>query len=185
MEIDFDATEKVSDYVTIPAGTYACRVAEVRPGTTRAGDERWSLRLVVSEGQHIGKQAAWDSVVFSTRGRARARLVFHALGLPATGRVHVDPADLEGRQAFVEVRPVEYTAPGGSTVRRNEVPYDGYRAIPEGTAPEATTPEGTPERAPAGPRAVTPVPGRKRPGRNGKEEAGSNGASEEPGEIPF
>ena len=41
--------------------------------STRAGDERWSLRLVVAEGQHVGKQAAWDSLVFSTRGRARAR----------------------------------------------------------------------------------------------------------------
>ena len=44
MEIDFDSAESISDYVTIPTGTYLCRVAEVRPGTTRAGDERWSMR---------------------------------------------------------------------------------------------------------------------------------------------
>lgn len=128
MEIDFDEFDgKRADYVTVPAGTYLCRVAEVRPGLTRGGDERWSLRLVVAEGQHVGKQAAWDSLVFSTLGRARARLVFFALGLPASGRVQVDPKDLEGRTAFVEVRPVEYASPQGETVRRNEVPYDGWK----------------------------------------------------------
>jgi hypothetical protein len=128
MEIDFDATDRVSDFVTVPAGTYLCRVTEVRPGTTRGGDERWSLRLVVAEGQHIGKQAAWDSMVFSTRGRARARLVLQALGLPNSGKVQVEPRDLEGRVALVEVRPSEYQDQAGAIVRRNEVPYDGYKA---------------------------------------------------------
>lgn len=130
MEIDFDAADRISDYVTVPAGTYLVRVAEVRPGLTRAGDERWSLRLVVAEGQHVGKQAAWDSLVFSTRGRARARLVLAALGLPAKGKVKVEPADLEGRHAFAVVRPAEYSSPTGELVRRNEVPYDGYRPAP-------------------------------------------------------
>lgn len=130
MEIDFDARDGVSDYVTVPAGTYLCRVAEVRQGTTRAGDERWSMRLVIAEGQHVGKQAAWDSLVFSTRGRARARNVLHALGLPAAGKVRIEPRDLEGRSAFVEVRPAEYQSPSGEVIRRNEVPYDGFRRVP-------------------------------------------------------
>ncbi|MCA8953658.1 MAG: DUF669 domain-containing protein [Planctomycetes bacterium] len=130
MEIDFDATESVSDYVTVPAGTYLCRVVEVRPGTTRGGDERWSLRLVVAEGQHVGKQAAWDNLVFSTRGRARVRLVMQALGLPSAGKVRIDPGDLENRTALVEIRPAEYQSAAGQTIRRNEVPYDGYRRVP-------------------------------------------------------
>ena len=148
MEIDFDAADRVSDYVTVPAGTYLCRVAEVRPGQTRAGDERWSLRLVVAEGQHVGKQAAWDSLVFSVRGRARARLVFAALGLPAKGRVQIEPADLEGRHAFVQVRPSEYSSPAGDLVRRNEVPYDGYKPAvdtPPGPAPTQTPVDGPPD----------------------------------------
>jgi hypothetical protein len=148
MEIDFDATDRVSDYVTVPAGTYLCRVAEVRPGTTRAGDERWSLRLVVAEGQHVGKQAAWDSLVFSTRGRARARLVLHALGLPATGKVQIEPRDLEDRTALVEIRPAEYQSQTGDIVRRNEVPYDGYRPLPaDGAAVAAEPPPRTRKRA--------------------------------------
>lgn len=128
MEVNLDDNGgSVSDYCLIPAGTYLCRITEVRPGTTRAGDERWSLRLVVAEGQHVGKQAAWDSLVFSTRGRARARLVLQALGLPSTGKVQIEPKDLEGRVALVEVRPAEYQSPCGHVVRRNEVPYDGFR----------------------------------------------------------
>ena len=130
MEIDFDASDRVSDYVTVPPGTYVCRISEVRSGTTRAGDERWSMRLVVAEGQHVGKQAAWDSLVFTTRGRARARMVLQALGLPSSGKVQIEPSDLEGRQALVEIRPAEYQSPAGEVVRRNEVPYDGFRALP-------------------------------------------------------
>ena len=133
MEIDFDSADSVSDYVTVPPGTYLCRVAEVRTGTTRAGDERWSVRLVVAEGQHVGKQAAWDNLVFSSRGRARVRLVMQALGLPAAGRVEIEPGDLEDRSALVEVRPTEYQNAGGQMIRRNEVPYDGYRLVPDAT----------------------------------------------------
>lgn len=135
MEFDFDAKDHQKDYVTVPAGTYVCRVAEVRPGSTRAGDERWSLCLVVAEGQHVGKQAAWDSLVFSPRGRTRARMVLQALGLPASGKIQIEPADLEGRSALVEVRPAEYQAPSGEVVRRNEVPYDGFRRLPEADGP--------------------------------------------------
>jgi hypothetical protein len=141
MEIDFDAVGEVNDFVTVPAGTYLCRVTEVRTGTTKSGDERWSLRLQVAEGQHVGRQAAWDSVVFSSRGRARARLVFVALGLPSRGKVRVVPDDLVGRTALVDVRPVEYPSPTGEVVRRNEVPYDGYRAAPEGAGGRDVRPE--------------------------------------------
>lgn len=151
MEIDFDGSERVSDYVTVPAGTYLCRIAEIRPGTTRAGDERWSLRLVVAEGQHTGKQAAWDSLVFSTRGRTRARMVLQALGLPASGRVQIEPADLEGRHALVEIRPADYQSPSGQVVRRNEVPYDGFRAMPDDPVP--SPPQRSGERAAASERA--------------------------------
>lgn len=132
MEIDFDSAEGVHDFVTVPSGTYLCRVGEVRIGMTRSGDERWSLRLVIADGQHLGKQAAWDSLVFSTRGRTRARMVFAALGLPSKGRVQVEPQNLEGRTAMVEVRPAEFATPDGGLVRRNELPYDGWRSVEGG-----------------------------------------------------
>jgi hypothetical protein len=168
MEIDFEDTDRVSDYITVPAGTYVCRIAEIRPGTTRAGDERWSLRLVVAEGQHVGKQAAWDSLVFSARGRARARTVLQALGLPASGRVSIEPRDLEGRQALVEIRPAEYQSPAGDVVRRNEVPYDGYRvATADRTSADA---------------APTPSP---RPANGARRNAGATNGLAGDDAIPF
>lgn len=144
MEIDFDSAEPASDFITIPAGSYVCRIAEVRCGRTRANDERWALRLMVAEGEHVGKQAAWDALIFSTRGRSRARQVLAALGLPATGKVTINPVDLEGQTALVEVRPAEYTSPGGEVIRRNEVPYGGFRPIP------------TTENEPADPQCENP-----------------------------
>lgn len=140
MEINFDAKDSVSDFVSVPEGTYLCRVAEVRVGETKSGDARWSLRLLVADGQHVGKQAAWDSLVFSVRGRARARLALRALGMPTEGKVDIDPADLTGRDALVSVRPTEYESSSGQLIRRNEVPYDGYRATdPDAGAPARPT----------------------------------------------
>ncbi|MCU0867869.1 MAG: hypothetical protein MUC36_29135, partial [Planctomycetes bacterium] len=104
----------------------------------------------------------WDSLVFSTRGRARARMVLQALGLPASGKVQIEPADLEGRAALVEIRPAEYQTPSGEVVRRNEVPYDGFRALRDRDDGVASTP--VPARRPGRPDANEPV---------------------EPGDIPF
>jgi hypothetical protein len=177
MEIDFDAHDRVSDFVTVPAGTYLCRVAEVRPGTTRAGDERWSMRLVVAEGQHVGKQAAWDSLVFSTRGRARARMVLQALGLPASGKVQIEPVDLEGRTALIEIRPAEYQSPAGEVVRRNEVPYDGFRALPGDGGGDATTRDSN--AAAADPSRDGPAPASPRPAPRHSRGTGADD------EVPF
>jgi hypothetical protein len=121
-----DGDGRMNGFITVPAGRYVCRVAEVRAGTTRDGDERWSLCLAVVEGEHAGRFAVWDSIMFSSRGRARARLVLRVLGLPARGAVAIEPNDLCDRRAVVEIRPAEYTGPDGVTVRRNEVPYAGW-----------------------------------------------------------
>lgn len=118
------------NYTTVPEGTYRCRIDEIRQGCTRAGDLRWSLRLIVTEGEYRGRQAAWDSLVFSTRGRARVRKVLKAFGLPGTlAQLELDPDDLQGQEAMVKVLQATYTSASGETVTRNEVPYDGYSAI--------------------------------------------------------
>ncbi len=142
MEVDFDSVDDVSDFVTIPPGTYVCEVAEVRVGTTRNGDPRWAMRLVVAEGEFVGRQAAWDGLVFSTRGRARVRRVLGAMGIQNRGKVEIRPEDIERRRVVVEVRPAAFDGPNGETIRRNEVPYDGYRPLPEGDAgkPRPATP---------------------------------------------
>ena len=129
MDLEFTKTPPATDFTSVPPGTYLCEIADVRAGATRSGEERWSFKLLVKEGEFAGRHAAWDSLVFSDRALPRVRRVFGALGFPTEGRVRVEPKDLEGRTAFVEVRPSEYRNALGETVRRNEVPYAGYRAV--------------------------------------------------------
>ena len=139
-----------ADYTTVPEGTYLVRITEVRNGTTKNGDERWGIRLVVAEGEFVGRQAAWDNLVFSHRGITRIRRVFEAFRLPVKGRVSVQSENLVGRQAFAEIRSSEYVHPDGARIRRNEVPYSGYSPCPE---------DGPPPRAPdKGPPDVEEIP---------------------------
>ncbi len=127
-----EVREPVSDYITVPEGAYRCRVAEVRVSETRAGDERWSLRLDATEGDYARRFAAWDALVFSARGRARARLVLRALGVDDLPGLSADR--LIGREAMISIRRAEFEAPSGEIIRRNEVPYDGWRPLPAGGA---------------------------------------------------
>jgi len=102
-------------YLSVPAGTYLCEVAEIRTRTSRAGDELWSLRLVVVEGEHTGRHAAYDNLVWSLRGRVRLHRVLCAFGLKAEGRTGIEPEDLQGLRALVEVRPTRTARPSATT----------------------------------------------------------------------
>ena len=130
MEINLDDDDSFdADFISVPEGEYLCRVEEVRWGQTRGGGERWSIRLVVDEGEHEGKQAAWDSLVWTARGKIRARLILKAFDLPYKGVVNIYEADLIRRRAYVTVRPAVYQSDeSGIVVKRNEVAFDGYRS---------------------------------------------------------
>ena len=141
MELDLDNAEQISDFVSVPAGTYVCEIEEVRERHTRAGDDLWALRLVVAEGEFVGRHAAWDNLVFSSRGLNRVKPVLKALGLPADGKVELTPEQLKGRKVLVDVRPAEYHSPEGVMTRRNEIPYDGYRPLTGGTGGTGTPAE--------------------------------------------
>ncbi len=143
MRFDLDTKPQTNDYVTVPAGTYLCKITDVNPGTTKNGDVRWGIRLVVAEGEFTGRQAAWDGLVFSPRGMARVRSILGALGLPNTGSIDLEPEHLQDRPVFVEVRPSEYRHPDtGELIRRNDVPYSGYRRVAE--QPDGETPAAAP-----------------------------------------
>ena len=142
MRLDFETTDQIADFVTIPAGTYLCRIAEIRDQQSKAGDTMWGIRLVVTEGEFTGRMAAWDNLVFSSRGLHRVQSILEALGLPADGTIELNPEDLIDKEAFVEVRPAEYHSPEGGMTRRNEIPYGGYRRL----APDPGPDKGTAER---------------------------------------
>lgn len=127
MEIDFSQVEDTEDYATVPAGVYACRVAEVREGYTRDGDRRWGMRLEVAEGEYAGRTAGWDGISWSERGLQRAKFVLSKLGFDTAGRLEVDAPDLIGCTAWIEWRLEDRVDPiTGQRSRRLRVPFLGY-----------------------------------------------------------
>jgi len=128
MEVDFSEVEEVEDYQSVPEGSYLCRVAEVRQGWTQAGDERWTYRLEVVEGDFAGKTAAWDGVSWGERGRRRAKHVLGAMGFDVAGRIALDAQDLVDRRARVTVVAEERVdAQSGVKQVRPRVPFQGYQ----------------------------------------------------------
>jgi hypothetical protein len=138
MQFDFSQVNDVESYVSIPEGTYTCRVAEVREGVARDGSVRWSLRLEVAEGDFAGRTAAWDSLTWSERGIRRVKLVLRALGLDVSGAVDVQSSDLVGLRARATFQPEEREDPlTGRRVVRMRVPFAGYAAANAPHAPGA------------------------------------------------
>jgi hypothetical protein len=130
MKIDFSSVDDLESYVSVPDGTYACRIAEVREGVTRDGSARWAIRLEVAEGDHAGRTAAWDGLVWSERGLPRVKQVLAALGFDVSGTLELHPQDLNGLRARVQFVTEEREDPlTGRKVTRLRVPYAGYEGI--------------------------------------------------------
>jgi len=136
MQVDFSAVEDVESFVSIPEGTYRCRVAEVRDGLTREGAPRWAFRLEVCQGDHAGRTAAWDGLIFSERALPRAKQVLARLGFDVRGRLEISPGDLLGREVVASFVLEERENPTtGGRIVRLRVPYLGYEPATENGAP--------------------------------------------------
>jgi len=130
MKFDFSTVDDAESFVSIPEGTYLCRIAEVRPGLTREGSPRWGLRLEVREGEYAGRTAAWDGLVFSERGLPRVKQVLGRLGFDVSGTLDLQPDDLVDLQAKVQLLTEERENPlTGKRIVRLRVPYAGYESI--------------------------------------------------------
>jgi len=129
MRLDFSTIDDTESYVSIPEGTYLCRIAEVRESRTRDGAPRWALRLEVADGEFAGRTAAWDSLIFSERGLPRVKHVLERFGFDVSGPVEVHPPDLLDRRAralcLLEEHEDRLT---GRRQKRLRVPYTGYEA---------------------------------------------------------
>lgn len=127
MQVDFSLVEDVESYVSVPEGTYLCRVAEVREGLTRDGSPRWALRLEVAGGEYAGRTAAWDGLPWSERGLPRVKQVLAMMGFDTSGRLEIEASDLVDRQIRVQLLTEEREDPlSGRRVARLRVPYMGY-----------------------------------------------------------
>jgi len=130
MKLDFSNVEDAESYVSIPEGTYVCRIAEVREYSTREGSPRWSIRLEVAEGEYAGRTAAWDSLVFSERGLPRVKQVLQRFGFDVSGPVDLLPNDLVDLRARAQCLLEEYEDKlTGRRQARLRVPYLGYESL--------------------------------------------------------
>ena len=136
MKLDFSSIEDAESYVSIPEGTYLCRIAEVRPGLTREGSPRWAFRLEVADGEYAGRTAAWDALIFSERGLPRVKQVLARLGFDVAGTLDLHPADLLDLRVKVQFLTEEREDPlTGRRVVRLRVPYSGYESAGNGRHP--------------------------------------------------
>ena len=146
MRFDFSSVDDIDSYVFVPEGEHACRVADVREGTSRDGSVRWSFRLEVLDGEWAGRTAAWDSLTWSERGVYRVKKVLEALGLDVRGELEIQPQDLLNLQARVRVVPEEREDPvTGRRQVRMRVPYLGYAPRSEESGAVAESEVAVPE----------------------------------------
>lgn len=132
MRFDFSQVQDVESFVSIPEGSYPCRVAEVREGLARDGSVRWSLRLEVLDGEYAGRTAGWDGLTWSDRGVLRVQRVLEAMGFQVTGEVDIEPSELLGRQVRATFVAEEREDPlSGRRTVRLRVPYSGYSPLEE------------------------------------------------------
>jgi hypothetical protein len=134
MKVDFSSVEDVESFVSVPEGTYLCRIADVREGLTRDGSTRWAIRLEVAEGDHAGRTAAWDGLVWSGRGLPRVKQVLARIGFDVSGTLELQPTDLLGLKVRAQFITEERDDPlSGKKVTRLRVPYSGYEGMENGS----------------------------------------------------
>ena len=118
--------------MSVPEGTYLCRIDEVREGTTRDGAPRWAFRLAVADGEHAGRTAAWDGFSWSERGVRRAKHVLSKLGFDTDGVLELEPDELLHRRVWAEIGLEESEDPVTGAKRvRPRVPFLGYERVEE------------------------------------------------------
>jgi len=148
MRYDYSSVSDPESFVSVPAGTYPCRIAEVRPGRARDGSEQWSFRLEVLSGDHAGRTAAWDSLTWSERGVVRVKLVLGVFGFDVDGELDIQPQDLEQVSVLAQIQEEAWEDPTtGRRLERMRVPYEGYTALD--LLPAQTVVEAGVDRMPA------------------------------------
>jgi len=144
MRYDFSTVEDTESFVSVPEGSYLCRVVETRPGTARDGSDRWGLRLEVAEGPFAGRTAAWDWITWSARGIHRVKKVLEAFGFDVRGELELEPIELVGKRARVVLETEQWEDQAtGRRLLRLRVPYMGYSRPDDG----ADSPESAPGQA--------------------------------------
>lgn len=111
-----------------PSSTYEVVIDWVKTATTQDGHERWRFRMVVNNGKHVGKFAAYDSLTWKDGNAAnRIKVLLKALGLPHSGRINCTPDQIKNIPFIVTTEDSTYFGKDG--VMQPNVPFDGFQAL--------------------------------------------------------
>lgn len=136
-KIDFKTIDDVVDFTPLPAGKYACKLADVEEASTQYGDEMWKLRFQVMEGPHAGR-FIFDNMVFSEAAMKRVKLICSRMGLDVSGELDLTTEMVKGRACLITVQTEEYEDEEGKKKSRNVVPFAGYEPF-KGEVPALET----------------------------------------------
>ena len=129
MRIDFSEVVDVEEFVSVPEGTYPCRLCDVHESTTRDGNPRLWFRLVIESGEYAGRLAAVDGISLTPRAMSRVKHVLDKLGVDVSGEVELTRELLDGRRVKAQIVLEEREDPAtGKRQIRNRVPYRGYES---------------------------------------------------------
>lgn len=151
--IDARNVDEASDFTPIPEGEYPSEVDEVEVKKTKSGDEMWSIRWTVFEGQYTGR-SFYDNLVFSEAALSRVKLVAKRVARldVDSGPFDFEPDDLNGKRAMVDVEINTYKDKDGKERTNNKPKYGGYDYYHEGAPEDRPKQEGVSVRqAPAKP----------------------------------
>jgi hypothetical protein len=120
-QVDWDSVEDTEPATrTLPPGWYECQLQAVDVGTTQHGDEMWTCKWGVIAGVHKERHFL-DRWVWSRKGLQRIKIILKKLGLQPTGQASLEPEDIGGTYAHVEVKVQQYTDRNG-VLRETNVP---------------------------------------------------------------
>ncbi|MFT4648644.1 MAG: hypothetical protein ACI9X4_001870 [Glaciecola sp.] len=139
MRQNFADIDETHSLISVPPGQYPCIVVDTRLHVARDGSPRWGIHWKVLSGILAGKTAAWDNLTWSERGLPRVKQVLNSLGFDVSGVLELEPHDLLGCKALVDVEKEIYEDElTGQRIERLSVPYNGYEPIGEssGRVPE-------------------------------------------------
>jgi len=132
MRQDFSEIEDSHNLISVPPGRYLCEIVDTRVSAARDGSPRWGMHWKVKGGELAGKTAAWDNLNWSERGLPRVKQILRVLGFETGGVLDLEPDDLVGRAAVVQVEREIYEPEGSDRrIERLAVPYDGYTSLEE------------------------------------------------------
>jgi len=130
--VNFGRSEQPDPQQPIPIGEYKCKIVEVREKTSQKGEEYYSLRLEIIEGDYDGR-SVYDSLFFSPKALQRLKLICERLGINIEGDVEITPSLFLYKIVVVAIKQDFYINKSGQTINKNIVAYDGYKGLIETT----------------------------------------------------